>query len=254
MQAFILLLSRGANHIAAIPQLGTHLLHTAVASQNLLAAEHLLHLDPLPDAADPIDLDDRTPLHLAAFLGDVDMAKLLLSQGADADVADYHHASPLLMARCPVVAQLLIKAGATVDTYDRYGMDTWQRWIRNPGKKVQEMWAVYGKETMRAKHWRDDLLTVLRAIIEPDQDVEVTVPMGVWPYVEDDGQERWKLVKCMVASLSAARMANFLAWLRKEKLPGWMAAREKVLEAAEEVGLVWQKQPGDKTSTHSGEA
>jgi len=73
------------------------LLHRAIAGDHLEALHLLLHLgldvnaSPSPHA---------TPLHQAAWVGNVDAVQLLLEHGADASIHDdAHHATPLDWAR-----------------------------------------------------------------------------------------------------------------------------------------------------------
>jgi uncharacterized protein len=70
------------------------------------------------------DRDGRTPLHFAAFQGDVDRVLELIASGADLDAADAEGRTPLHYAAqewwIDAAAQLC-EAGATVDCADAFG-------------------------------------------------------------------------------------------------------------------------------------
>ncbi|KAE9380875.1 ankyrin, partial [Stipitochalara longipes BDJ] len=67
---------------------------------------------------DRFDGQQRSPLHLAATMGQIDIARLLVKHGATPDILDYDDATPLLLA-ChgghEAVAAFLVGKGADVD-------------------------------------------------------------------------------------------------------------------------------------------
>ena len=67
------------------------------------------------------DENGLTPLHIAAYHGEVVIAKLLLRHGADPSVRDRHGRTPLHLAKCPELVELLIKYGADPNAEDVSG-------------------------------------------------------------------------------------------------------------------------------------
>jgi len=70
------------------------------------------------------DVFDRTPLHLAAAFGHLDVAKLLLDRGADIDARESDGWTPLHYAAVNGrldVARLLLERGADAGIKSRYG-------------------------------------------------------------------------------------------------------------------------------------
>jgi len=90
-----------------------------------------------------------TPLHAASVKGYLDVALLLLKNGADPNVQDYFGRAPLhkvaqaghLVTRESVleVAQLLIKSGAIVDTTDKEGYTPLHIAARNGHRDIVEL-------------------------------------------------------------------------------------------------------------------
>jgi len=70
------------------------------------------------------DEHGRTPLHLAAGMGQVDVARMLVERGADMSAQDEHGRTPLHLAasRGRVdVARMLVERGADVSAQDEHG-------------------------------------------------------------------------------------------------------------------------------------
>ena len=72
--------------------------------------------------------DGRTPLHIAASLGDEETAALLLAKGADPNIENFMDGTPLhaaaVMDHAAIIA-LLIKSGADVNAHSKiYGGNT----------------------------------------------------------------------------------------------------------------------------------
>lgn len=69
----------------------------------------------------PPDIWGRTPLHLAAKAGHVDIVKMLIQKSADVDAQDCKGITPLLLAGCigdrgvfENIVQVLVEKGADV--------------------------------------------------------------------------------------------------------------------------------------------
>jgi ankyrin repeat protein len=86
-------------HLASRPA-GFTPLHSAVADDAGTAAKEIVRL--LLDAgADPNapSASGGTPLHTAAFTGDVEMVRLLMNAGGNPDIADTKGMTPIDLAR-----------------------------------------------------------------------------------------------------------------------------------------------------------
>lgn len=101
---------------------GETLLHKAVRlAQPLYLAEWLLGNDVPIDAQ---DVCGYTPLHKAAFRGNIPAAELLLSHGADIKARDRFGRTPLHRAAAMgrlEMAELLLARGAELNAADRFG-------------------------------------------------------------------------------------------------------------------------------------
>ena len=100
-------------------------IHEAVMEGNVERVAQLLKADPgLAMTPDENDRFNSLPLHLAAIHGHVDIAKLLLTAGADVDCGDSDESTPLHNAglnRHPEMLAFLLENGANVNRRDRNG-------------------------------------------------------------------------------------------------------------------------------------
>lgn len=96
-------------------------IHYAVVSEDIETVTRLLDEDP--GLINQRDNDGSTPLHIAAYYGDLKMSRLLVERGADIDAGDNDNSTPLISAAMLGhlgVAQLLVEKGASVSHRDRY--------------------------------------------------------------------------------------------------------------------------------------
>ncbi|MBK9387694.1 MAG: ankyrin repeat domain-containing protein [Planctomycetes bacterium] len=97
---------------------GFNLLHHAAATQNRAIAEWLMDAAGIPKHLPAKDSERTTPLHLAAELGSVSVASLLLDRGCLVDEWDAMQATPLHRAASNgqlLSIELLVAKGAQVD-------------------------------------------------------------------------------------------------------------------------------------------
>ncbi len=97
------------------------LLYTMVMSNTYPMAVNVL-LTCGADANTNSSIYGRTPLHEAAYTGNIEMAKLLIEHGAEINIADKDGKTPLHEAAGRgklEVAKLLIEHGADVNATDR---------------------------------------------------------------------------------------------------------------------------------------
>jgi ankyrin repeat protein len=98
------------------PGFGHTVLHWAVKTKSLKILEWSLERDVVP--ADSTDFSGRTPLHIAAFIGDQEMILALLDKNASIDPLDKWGYTPLsraLMYRRLQAGVTLFEKGADVD-------------------------------------------------------------------------------------------------------------------------------------------
>jgi ankyrin repeat protein len=94
-------------------------LYLGVQNARIDVVSYLLKKGAKPDVREERGLE--TPLHVAAYYGDVVAMKLLIKHGADVNARDVFRKTPLHFARSPDAAKLLIKHGADVNARDVYG-------------------------------------------------------------------------------------------------------------------------------------
>ena len=93
----------------------------ALAGRHFQLAQ-LLHRNG--SSVEPRGSFENTPLHFAAFYGDIEMVQVLLEYGVDVDAQNSYHCTPLTFASLgghqnePRVARLLIEHGADPNTLD----------------------------------------------------------------------------------------------------------------------------------------
>jgi len=95
---------------------GTKCLHLATLAKSLRAVQYLIEEVGM-DVDEPSVGNSETSLHIAAFFGDIHMAKYLLSKGADVNESDSAGNTPLSLAfhsTDPEIAQILLDNGATL--------------------------------------------------------------------------------------------------------------------------------------------
>jgi len=99
------------------------LVHEAVLAGNAAELERLLRLHP--SAVHARGERGARPLHLAAAVGDVAIARILIARGASLDASFEHGATPLLVAAGSghtQVARLLLERGANIAVSDESGV------------------------------------------------------------------------------------------------------------------------------------
>eukprot|EP00045_Choanoeca_perplexa_P005711 m.47984 g.47984 ORF g.47984 m.47984 type:complete len:346 (+) comp13258_c0_seq2:1919-2956(+) len=114
-------LSRALNHKAVVTAFGQSILHHAIQTNQRDFLREILHHRPTLDV---LDMNQYTPLHLAAMLGRVECARMLLQHGVSVDVRGQHYNTPLHCAsklNHPQVALLLLRFGANVNATNRVG-------------------------------------------------------------------------------------------------------------------------------------
>jgi ankyrin repeat protein len=95
------------------PSWGRTCLHMATGNNHIGIVQLLLDGGAAVDSCD--DNSSRTPLHVAAWFGYAQCARLLLRFGADPNARNQVSQSPLMRTDSPDVAWALIEAGADVD-------------------------------------------------------------------------------------------------------------------------------------------
>jgi len=99
-------------------------LNLAVLYQRLGTIEQLL------DSGADIELPDRrgnTPLHSAVHSNNPEITQRLISAGADVDATNLKQSTPLHLAKSPVIAAALLKAGASPTARDAFGLTPIER-------------------------------------------------------------------------------------------------------------------------------
>jgi Ankyrin repeats (3 copies) len=80
--------------------------------------------------ADHRRFDGRSALHLAAFINDFAVARVLVEAGANVNLPDNRGQTPVFYVTGPEVARLLIENGASLSIVDRAGNSPY-RYVRN---------------------------------------------------------------------------------------------------------------------------
>jgi ankyrin repeat protein len=112
LQSRIALVSLVVSFLVATQGLGGEL-HQLLKYGEIEKAKALLKQDPeLKDSRDDMK---RTPLHYAAKLGQLEVAKLLLELKADVNARAYNNFTPLHLAQDPAMVQLLIANKADLE-------------------------------------------------------------------------------------------------------------------------------------------
>jgi len=97
--------------------------HRAIAGGDSEAVARMLKSDPtFAGAPDEEDQYASMPIHIAAFSGNVEIARMLLDAGADLETGDSDESTPLHVAalnRRPEMVAFLIERGADVNRRDR---------------------------------------------------------------------------------------------------------------------------------------
>ena len=84
-----------------------------------------------PDLIERIDEDKRTPLHVAARFGHVEVVKWLLDNGANVDAVAYNKFTPLRLASDIEIVRMLLQAGANPNQVDAFANSPLQHAISN---------------------------------------------------------------------------------------------------------------------------
>jgi len=114
---------------------GTDLMFYHIKSQQVEEVLQLLTREEV--SINQQDINGETALHVATGLGYSNIVRLLLSQGADPNIASYTdvgHMTPLLKASEQGrldIAEMLVKAGADLDVRNRNGQTALILAIRN---------------------------------------------------------------------------------------------------------------------------
>jgi ankyrin repeat protein len=116
----------------------------AVHNKALMCAEYLLDIGADINA---VDVYGETPVIRAAFLGDLDMIKLLVSYGADLNKVSYYGGSTLHHAYASPdfkqeIVDFLIERGVDVNLLDKHGKNAvqWKNYgeaINNGAKLIE---------------------------------------------------------------------------------------------------------------------
>ncbi|OOZ39528.1 ankyrin repeat domain-containing protein [Solemya elarraichensis gill symbiont] len=105
--------------------------------------------------------DGSTPLHAAAFGGDVSVAKLLIDMGADVNSKKRFGATPLHRAaeyNNALVAELLIQRGAKIDAKTQGNMTPLDMAVSLGHKKVAKLLKTHGSKSIETPPSQDYLL------------------------------------------------------------------------------------------------
>jgi ankyrin repeat protein len=112
----------------------------------------------------PLDAEGRTPLHVAAEIGNTETARALLAAGANADARDAQNRTPreIMEARCTPLHRAardgtaedvarLLAAGEQLDAVDGFGQTALHRAARHGNEAVAEALLAAGADP-RAKN------------------------------------------------------------------------------------------------------
>lgn len=111
-------------------------IHAAVMRNDIGAVRGMLDQDPsLVKATNSMQ---ETPLHKAASAGLVDLAHLLLANGAEVNAVAYNSFTPLHLTQSGDVARALIKAGANLEGKDNWGKTPLQAAVQSQRMAVAE--------------------------------------------------------------------------------------------------------------------
>ena len=94
-------------------------IHDLIKSRSAEAAVALIQAKP--ELLDVKDESECTPLHLAARFGSPALVEFLIARGADLNTRSYNQFTPLHVCESPVLAKLLVRAGARTDLTDAWG-------------------------------------------------------------------------------------------------------------------------------------
>ena len=99
---------------------GRNFMHEIVLSGRSACMERALERSPIAKVTEERDNDGRSPLYTAAQNGQTEMARLLLSKGADVNAQDKDGWAPLHLAATKGhldIARLLVDGGASVNLF-----------------------------------------------------------------------------------------------------------------------------------------
>lgn len=115
-----------------IHTLGPYLVCAAILDNDMETLSNLTDTSNTCDLINTVDYQGRTPLHIASYLGNVEMAKHLLLLGASVHKKDNNNNTPLLISCCrgyPFVSNLLVNAGAYLDSREASAKSLFMRYV-----------------------------------------------------------------------------------------------------------------------------
>lgn len=121
---------------------------TAVVKKDAAALRRLLARGMKPDfnfnEAAPRQRSGESPLTMAIGRGHLEIARILLDAGADANRRDDFHQSPMDRARSAEAVKLLLAHGADINAFDRRGMSALELAIERRDPETAQMLVAHG--------------------------------------------------------------------------------------------------------------